>query len=420
MTICESHGGRGYISEVTVWENGPHPDDWQGKTVLEYGLDFGEIMKASSTRKVLQFHAHLLNAYPKFRDPFGVGGQPRRLIPSYYLFHLQNAAFVQKDCDFEFSRETVEEAVSLFFENLQAEKVEATFIATLSSFQMEMDQISLPGGLEIRRLRQDEVRRIYTTDGTDAPKLFCAWGVSGSYERRVLFGRDADRQKTSPASYVKDHLCEPVLKAIWVHGHGRVEIGDIVFTAKPDFIHSLDGQTVNTERTREYLDFCLTQKTAPRLLKLVAAFQKRRDNSSKGRQLSVALDCLSRARVGADPRYSLLDAVTALEIMLLPKKESGVKMRFHLHYASLGRSTGERHDRRKRAARIYEIRSSITHGEALESIVVEGRQRSLMEVAEIATAMASELIERAVTDGSFRFFDQDWWYRQLLDYPDAK
>ena len=90
-----------------------------------------------------------------------------------------------------------------------------------------------------------------------------------------------------------------------------------------------------------------------------------------GRKISPETQVESELR--SAPRDALLDAISALEPLLVPQGKEELRFRFAIHYASLAplADSAQRHARFLEARRLYDARSSVAHGGDLPANVVD-------------------------------------------------
>jgi len=145
--------------------------------------------------------------------------------------------------------------------------------------------------------------------------------------------------------------------------------------------------------------------------------------------LQLAIERLAEAQLRNNPRDSILDAITALEPLLIPEgPREGLRFRVSHHYAALA-PLGERDLRLSRYREMYDlyrVRSEIAHAGRVEGeYTVAGQKLKPHEVAEQSRAALRDTVLRLLdvnipTDGkSNAAYWREFWERRVfgLDPP---
>jgi hypothetical protein len=311
--------------------------------------------------------------------------------------------------------EAIDELVDDWCAFLDSSTIALSITVPLLNFSgdHEIAAVTLPSGLFIMRLTDEQINRVYgghplmprPSRGLVGP---CEYAITGTITEEKIIG------EWRPAANERNQLSEKLDRAIlslrtfkpFAIGYDQVHIRPVRFNP-----YLVVGSLGFGNSYTPYGHYPLAKAEVP-LLEGHAAYFTNPLHSS----LEAACTRLSDAAVRGQPRDKLLDAVIGLEAILLAdpytddKDRGELRYRFAMNYSALQTAPSARRDAFRSAKKLYDCRSRVAHGGTLVPTRINGREMTGPEIAEYACTALKDVIARFLADGATPpYVDPDYW-----------
>jgi hypothetical protein len=297
------------------------------------------------------------------------------------------------------SETAIEQIVEEFAAFLDEPNVDARFYAPLQNFWMpdKVAELELPTGPIIKRLDDDELAMLFGSWTEPAFRHSHEFALVGDVKLEKKFGDlppDEQRCVEKPASTIRwTMLGLRSFKA------GGVDYNSVRLCARKfvPFTLGSDGNVDWTSRP----SYELTADELEPLREHLSLF-----TGPLHTTLERACSRLALAELRKHQADKLLDAAIGLEAILLYKAGmSELNHRLALNYSTLFESPDERRDAYKKAKRVYDQRSRVSHGENTDP-----------EKVRVAASDSCEMLRRVVKtflpDGTTPRYTPAYWERR--------
>lgn len=306
---------------------------------------------------------------------------------------------------------------------LEERKVCFEFIAPLINLQpnAEIGTIELAENLELRRLSEAEVTHVFGGPIFKmvyrAPRGISEWAFVGQFEEPITSGET----ESNFQSIVEPRLRSSIL-ALRVNADGPVGYSDVHIRSKSwsPYVFA----EINQSKGNEYIPrgtYTLDAGSVAQLRRLATWLGDEVDST-----LLSACSRLSAAAVRIDPRDRLIDATIGLESVLLAPVTNEtyrgeLRYRFALNYSVHEPIGAERKKAFALARAIYDLRSQIAHGGAVDPDRVKlGTQFvTLRDAANRACEMLRRLLNRYLPLGREVPIRKSEYWESLLLAPES-
>ena len=305
------------------------------------------------------------------------------------------------------------------FRELDAGETHVDFIAILVCFCSAEERIELPGGLVIRRMTPEEADHLQWGRGTqplrvDRNDWIVTIPFKGKIRKSAISG---PREEFLDPYQLARERCHPLLLALRCLAEGPVQIDTASLMCRSRISTNAEYTSFAPFRLSELIDerYVLQKANIEKLKTLFAGILgllEVKKPKERERILLLAINRLAESRLRASLKDSALDCLIALE-GFLASTPGELSYRFALNYAALATDPGERRTRYEMASGLYKIRSIIVHGKN-DAPKIANEAVTYDRVVSIASAMTFELIQRALEDESFEFWDGKYWTKLLL------
>jgi len=359
--------------------------------------------------------------HPQYLGLVGSASTGRRLLfqdPASLLRGLVYRHAFHNGTD-ELNNEQVEKIIRDFESFIDDPCLSFRYIVELQKFNMDADGLSLPEGLTIRRLSDDEVSELhggpYWSSGTSESLFYISgYAVVAEIVERKIFGGDPVESTEFAKLTTK---LDRVLLAFRTFKSGQTGLNAIQVLGSEIGGRSSFGRIGDLPIPRFGPDYHLNATEIQQFLEHAAHIFSELDPA-----LELACSRLSDAEARNRPQDRLLDAVIGLEAILLVSvgtddRRGELSNRFSLNFSTLFDGAEERFRQYLIARDMYRHRSIIAHGGSIEgtNLRVGDERVSLDEAAYRACAMLRLVIKRFLpqeTSPDFRI--ERWWEKQLF------
>lgn len=283
------------------------------------------------------------------------------------------------------------------------------FYTVLVDYSMTESDISLPGGLRIRKMTDDETAElsnrefsIFFRPLTKAPEFV----LEGECEETMI-GDTATR--SSPNGIKILTQLSRIILALRTFKRGAVSRGCVHF--KPLQICFFYPHTIGYGMEHQPFGMNPYSLTSEEIAPLRAHVQL--VTASDDEAMEIALNRLADAEARIRPQDRLLDAVIGMEALLLAgRSDSELRYRFSLRYSTLFETAEARHRAYKVAGDLYSARSKIAHGNYRgdRPVSVDSEQLTLSVAAERATECLRGVVKRFLP-GPPEYRKDEFWER---------
>jgi hypothetical protein len=380
----------------------------------QHGLDFVQSLKA---------------VYPEYGNLVGFPGFAMNILsdPSFILRSALGELW-QRYGTFQCSEDAVDALVNEFEEFIDRPTIGIRYVAQLFNYRMDAEQIDFPAGMIIRRLSEEELSEI--EGGPMQPFRqqwsFGIWGIQdyaleGEHEALKIFGSQEIGDSTTH-ELVRQDIARAIL-TLRTFKEGRVGYNYVRFKSVkfcpvpmgafgsndlfiPHGEYYVSEQEIDTLQRHAELIFSVSEPT-----------------------MEMACSRLADAQTRLQARDRLVDAVIGLEALLLAglrgeDRRGELKYRFALHYSTLFASPEERYRSFRVAKDIYDLRSTIAHGDMPkgDKCRLGDEKVNLAEAAQRACEMLRFVISYFLPQsGEMPYKDPFYWekgYFGLTPKPD--
>ena len=264
----------------------------------------------------------------------------------------------------------IDAIVSEFAESIERPTILVRFQSQILNFGMATDRLTLPGGLIIRRLSEDEVTAL-----DDGSVVILSFRGSRSFFNRpaefVMEGEvECDKEQHDLDSYVtnvardrldKVILCLRTFKGGHI-GYHHIRITPVKFSQFAigyrgwrDAYVPFGGYRISKEEEGPLQDYAAN------------FFQMTKEPA-----MEMACNRLADAETRTRPQDRLVDAVIGMEAVLLAgmdkeDRRGELRYRFSIHYATIFDLPEERYGAFRVARDLYDLRSIIAHGSEIKN-----------------------------------------------------
>lgn len=391
---------------------------WEG--IERQVFRIGSIPKESEN-EIAKLQADFLVVFPEYANNrgtrIGLMGQFRL---SEQVRAILDLAFAASGRELPLQEEPLRESIEAFWRGIKATEIPVKFLAIVQDLKLPCGEIKLSEYLRIRRLSLDEINKYYGGQFRNPNWPLCEFGLEGEYVEPVFPfpSPEIEEEGATTVHDVSSACGELLVRTLRLLTGKAVRIQQTPHWSELPLVPYFGIGSTLGSRVDHGGEVCvLSEVEAKRLPELFNRLRQTRDSADNAeRVLWLAIRRLSDARARTNKEDSLLDAVIALEAILLFRSNDQLNYRFRMNYACLGSTFEDRAARADLGTAVYKARSLVAHGSPWTDIQVsKGEQkRSLQEIAELAVEMAHEVVNRALTDSEFCFWEKSYWDDRLL------
>lgn len=271
-----------------------------------------------------------------------------------------------KHKSFEIDAAEVEALVAEFSAFVDSPVVRLRYVAQLLNFRMPSDNLPLAGGLQVRRLAEEEIDQLHGgshfTIGFLRPRFSSIheFVLEGELEERKILGSNHPAGQAM-GTRAKELLDRAIL-ALRTYREGHVGYDFVLF--RPVSYCPIgffpyqgvgDAYVPSGSYVLDQKDFVPFAEHAVAIFGVTEA------------SMEMACSRLADAENRTRPQDRIVDAVIGMEAILLAglrneDRRGELKFRFSLHYSTLFESPEERHRAFRVAKHLYDLRSTVAHG----------------------------------------------------------
>ncbi len=306
------------------------------------------------------------------------------------------------------STQALEQILNELERFIDSTETPVSFVVPLDNFSMDADRIALSGAsFELRKMTDDEAGRFFghglNPFGPFSGMLPPAYAVIGT----VMAPKELGEYRPGPgAAEPVEELVRRLLVALRTFKRGAPYEEGIHFSVLP---FTLMNASINSWG-RAYG----RPAAGPYHLRAdeIGAFERHSALVAQPLHRSLAYACqrLADAQMRSDRRDMLVDAVTGLEAILLPRRNrTELSYRFRLHYAAIipgGHGVG-RIEAYRQAQDVYAMRSTIVHGDEVD-------HGELFRLSDGATDMLRFALKRFLPGGLRPDYLEHGFWEELL------
>jgi len=368
-----------------------------------------------SEEEMSQIDTGMKSNVPNWGKMFQVGGQGARIDAPRVLPRLIFESYTEEDGQFTTSPEIREQAVDRLLETLGRNSCEVEYYSNLERLQGNFESFEFPNGVLLRKLQPEEFSERFMKYGSTQGPSLRQYVLQGSWIEENIW------EESEQASFEKvEQMNSNPLRALRCLKDGVVAVRCTTYQLGLPFPLMGGTMTFSTESLSGQT-YKLEENELEGLRRLSDGFENLKRPREATRQIDIAVQRLSEARLRRNTRDKVMDCVIALETLLVQDghKDGQIRYKFGVHYGALGETFEVRNERRKLAQRLYDFRSALAHGREPDTFKFEGKELTPPEIAAKALEMAEEIVQMAVLNDRFKFWDGSFWYSRIFGDPSA-
>jgi hypothetical protein len=325
---------------------------------------------------------------------------------------------------FNLGEREIDTFVQEFSDFIDHSSVRLRFRAQLLNFKMPVKSLSLPGGLEIRQLSEEEVSQFHGGPigvlGFIRPR-WCGpyeFVIEGELDEPKVLGSNHPQAEGQPKEALAKAALDMAVLSLRTFKEGHVGYDYIHFTPVtfcpiallacgcgdlyiPFGSYSLAEEEIQLLSGHAKLIFGVTEEA-----------------------MKLACSRLADAEHRTRPQDRIIDAVIGMEALLLAgigkeDRRGELGLRFRLNYAMLFPTEKRQHEY-KVARDLYGLRSAIAHGSTIkdDELKIAGEKVALQDAGKQATAALRTVIMHFLPKTNFPYKKYEFWERAYLGLPE--